>query len=323
MARSGKLKSALDRHKGRDFKLEKQRKQEKAAEKSRNVKAPIEQDNDEEDDVEIATEDVDWETDEDDDEDQSINGFDAARLEDSDSDESDDDVEMEQPIRKSILKKTLAPAVQPVDTDQQGAEEVDDEEDIPLSDLESLAEEDRGDIIPHQRLKINNTAALLAAVKRIALPASSLPFSEHQSLTSEASVSISDIDDDLNRELAFYQQSLTAAQQARTLLKKEGVVFSRPADYFAEMVKSDEHMGKVKQKLVDQAASKKASQEARKLRDAKKFGKAVQVEKQRERDRLKRETMEKISSLKRSAHPFPHAFGDTVLTLHQSDLAPT
>ena len=76
--------------------------------------------------------------------------------------------------------------------------------------------------------------------------------------------------------------------------------FSRPADYFAEMVKSDEHMGKVKGRLVDQATQKKASAEARKLRDAKKFGKAVQVEKQKERDRLKRETLEKINSLKRS-----------------------
>lgn len=113
-------------------------------------------------------------------------------------------------------------------------------------------------------------------------------------------MSIPDIEDDLNRELAFYQQSLTAAQEARSLLKKEGVPFSRPTDYFAEMVKSDEHMTRVKKVLVDAAASKKASAEARKQRDLKKFGKAVQMEKQKERAKEKRDTLDRINSLKRS-----------------------
>lgn len=155
-------------------------------------------------------------------------------------------------------------------------------------------------MVPHQRLTINNKTALAAALKRIVFPTSSLPFSAHQCLVTSEPVSIPDIEDDLNRELAFYKQSLTAAQEARALLKKEGVPFSRPADYFAEMVKSDEHMGRVKQKLVDAAASKKAAAEARKQRDLKKFGKAVQVEKQKERAKEKRETMERINTLKRS-----------------------
>lgn len=76
--------------------------------------------------------------------------------------------------------------------------------------------------------------------------------------------------------------------------------FSRPTDYFAEMVKSDEHMGKIKKKLFDEAAAKKASAEARKQRDLKKFGKQVQVAKLQQRDKEKRETLEKINSLKRS-----------------------
>lgn len=62
-------------------------------------------------------------------------------------------------------------------------------------------------------------------------------------------------------------------------------------------------MGKVKKKLYDEAAAKKASVEARKQRDLKKFGKQVQVAKLQERDRAKKESLEKISSLKRSAFP--------------------
>lgn len=129
---------------------------------------------------------------------------------------------------------------------------------------------------------------------------SNLPFSAHQSITTSGPVAISDVNDDLTRELAFYKQCLDAANESRTMLKKEGVPFSRPTDYFAEMVKSDEHMGKIKSKMVDEAANKKAAADARKQRDLKKFGKQVQVAKLQERDKAKRETLDKINLLKRS-----------------------
>jgi rRNA-processing protein EBP2 len=175
-----------------------------------------------------------------------------------------------------------------------------DDEDIPISDLEDLDEEEKEDIIPHQRLTINNTVALTAALKRIALPISKLSFSEHQSVTTSEPVSIPDVSDDLNRELAFYAQSLFAVKEARKQLKAEGTPFTRPTDYFAEMVKADEHMAKIKAKLIDEAASKKASAEARKQRDLKKFGKQVQVAKLQERQKETKQTMEKIKTLKRS-----------------------
>lgn len=196
-----------------------------------------------------------------------------------------------------------------------GGEDEEDAEAIPLSDIESLDEEEKGDVVPHQRLTINNTSALLKALKSFALSTSKLPFSEHQSTTSAEPISIPDVDNDLNRELAFYKQSLDAVKEARSLLKKEGVPFSRPTDYFAEMVKSDEHMGIIKRKMTDEAANKKAAAEARKQRDLKKFGKQVQVAKLQERDKAKRETLDKINILKRSActpghhlpsYPFEH-----------------
>ena len=93
-------------------------------------------------------------------------------------------------------------------------------------------------------------------------------------------------------------------QEARQLFKKEGTPFSRPKDYFAEMVKADEHMEKIKARLIDEAASKKASAEARKQRDLKKFGKQVQVAKTQEREREKRSVLDKIKVLKRSSYLF-------------------
>ena len=200
------------------------------------------------------------------------------------------------------------------DVDEVNDEDDDNEdnEDIPLSDLSSMSSTAKEDILPHQRLTINNTAALQRSLKSIALPISQLAFSEHQSITTDTPVSITDVNDDLSRELAFYKQSLDAVKKARELLRTQGVPFSRPTDFFAEMVKSDEHMGRIKDKLIGEASRKKAAVDARKQRDLRKFGKQVQVARLQERDRLKRDTLDRIQLLKRSAYlfyptyPFPH-----------------
>lgn len=321
MAKS-KLKSALDNEKGRNIKLEKQRKQEKEARKRKERNKPQVEEEDVEEDGGVPLDEVEvkvngkskkskkdkkaaptvkepeWETDGSEDEDDSDDdddmperpALDLSHLEDSESDISSDEEEMREEERAD---------------DDEDAEEDEDEDDIPLSDIDSLASEDKGDIIPHQRLTINNTAALTAALNRIQLPYSKLAFSEYQSVTTMEPVEIADVEDDLSRELAFYKQCLSAAKDARGKLKKEGAGFSRPADYFAEMVKSDEHMGKIKQKLIDEAAGKKASAEARKQRDLKKFGKQVQVAKMQERAKEKKDTIEKINLLKRSESIVP------------------
>jgi rRNA-processing protein EBP2 len=301
MAKGATLKGAIEREKGVDHFQERQKKLQKAAAKKKAAKQSSK-----ESEVDVsALEDVTggaddkasfekelaelaanaaqavdkenngegWETDEEDeDEEEGLGGVSIGDLDDDTDSDSDDD--------------------QPFDN------EAADEDDIALSDIESLASEDKEDVVPHQRLTINNTAALQRAYKSFALPAS-LPFLHNQTITSAEPVVIEDVEDDLNRELSFYKQSLDAVKDARAKLKKEGVPFTRPTDYFAEMVKSEEQMGKVKAKLVDEAARKKASADARRQRDLKKFGKAVQVAKLQERDRTKRDTMDKINSLKR------------------------
>ncbi|KAF2156666.1 Ebp2-domain-containing protein [Myriangium duriaei CBS 260.36] len=281
----------------------KRTKRQKKAEEPAAELLEVEAEEDDDDDDEEEDDDSEgWETA---DEDFSKSGIDLARLQDSDSDddsESDDG----------------APLA------EVGGEDEEDEDDIALSDIESLASEEKADVIPHQRLTINNTAALTRAYKSIALP-SSLPFSATQAVVSATPTEIKDIDDDLSRELAFYKQSLDAVTQARALLKSEGVPFSRPVDYFAEMVKSDEHMGKIKKKLVDDAAGKKAAADARRQRDLKKFGKQVQVAKLQERDKAKRETLDKIKMLKkkRSGADITNATEDDMFDVALEDAAET
>lgn len=167
-----------------------------------------------------------------------------------------------------------------------------------MSDVE--IDED-ADIVPHTKLTINNMAALKDSLARIQLPWSKHSFQEHQSIISaeKTETEIKDIYDDTERELAFYKQGLDAAKQSRTTLLKLKAPFSRPMDYFAEMIKSDEHMDKLKNKLLTEAANKRASEDAKKQRHLKKFGKQVQHTTLQERAKQKKDTLEKIKSLKR------------------------
>lgn len=200
-------------------------------------------------------------------------------------------------------KKQLRKAAQ---AESDSEEEDPEDSDIDLEDLEDLEDDEREDLVPHTRTTINNHTALLAALARISLPSGpSVPFATHQTVVSSKPTAdgIEDIQDDLARELAFYAQALEAAKIGRTQLLKEGVPFTRPTDYFAEMVKNDGQMEKVKAKLMEDATNKKAAAEARKQRDLKKFGKQVQVAKEQERAKAKRETLEKIKTLKRSEFP--------------------
>lgn len=59
-----------------------------------------------------------------------------------------------------------------------------------------------------------------------------------------------DVHDDLKREVAFYDTALEAATLARGMCEEEGIPFARPDDFFAEMVKSDDHMAKIKDRLI-------------------------------------------------------------------------
>ncbi|KAI8909955.1 eukaryotic rRNA processing protein EBP2-domain-containing protein [Powellomyces hirtus] len=149
-----------------------------------------------------------------------------------------------------------------------------------------------------EKVYANNTTALLSRLEDIRIDQAGMkvPWIETQSVTSPDVLDLepADVHDDLKRELAFYKQALFAATEGRKRIRAAGVPFSRPDDFFAEMVKSDEHMAKVRQRLLDEAASIQAAERARKQRDLKKFGKKVQQEKLAERAKTKKSEMEKV-----------------------------
>ena len=99
-----------------------------------------------------------------------------------------------------------------------------------------------------------------------------------------------------------YKQALHGANAARALAHKHSLPFTRPSDYFAEMVKSDVHMQRIRQRLLDEQTSIKKSEDKRREREGKKFGKQIQLEKVKERERAKKDMEDRVKSLKRSTY---------------------
>ena len=73
---------------------------------------------------------------------------------------------------------------------------------------------------------------------------------------------------------------------------------SRPDDFFAEMMKNDTHMVKVKSRLLRQQVKIKTFEEKKLKQENKKFHKALKDFKMKNKHNQKRENLEMITQLK-------------------------
>ncbi|KAH9989715.1 eukaryotic rRNA processing protein EBP2-domain-containing protein [Russula compacta] len=160
-------------------------------------------------------------------------------------------------------------------------------------DVDSVDE----DAVPRRKVEVDNEIALQRIRDAIKLD-SSLPWTETLTVSFPESIDV-DVNDDLNRELAFYKQALHGAKAARALAADHHLPFTRPDDFFAEMVKTDAHMERIRQRLLDESAGIAKSEARRREREGKKIGKQVQLEKLKERERSKKDMEERLKSLKR------------------------
>ena len=119
-------------------------------------------------------------------------------------------------------------------------------------DSEEQNEEDESEDEEEQEQKISKDIAhgkaLASVYEEMRSKKRSMPWAESFSVIPEKPLPFGgsstdgsplDVHDDLKRELAFYNMALEAANEARNACKQAGVSFSRPDDFFAEMVKSD------------------------------------------------------------------------------------
>lgn len=107
------------------------------------------------------------------------------------------------------------------------------------------------------------------------------------------------VHNDFKREMLFYRQAQAAAMAGLQRLDELGLPGLRPDDYFAQMAKSDEHMQKVRRRLIQKQIGQQISERVRKIREIKKFGKKVQVEVEQRKHKEKREMLEKIKKFRK------------------------
>ncbi len=102
------------------------------------------------------------------------------------------------------------------------------------------------------------------------------------------------VHDDIKREIAFYNMTRENVMKGMQILVQAKIPISRPDDFFAEMLKTDEHMGKVKSRLLQQQQKVNTFEEKKSRMDNKRFHKAIKAYKQTERHQEKKQNFQKI-----------------------------
>merc|ERR1711915_89340 len=117
----------------------------------------------------------------------------------------------------------------------------------------------------------------------------------------KANVSIDEdtVHNDFKREMIFYRQAQAAVLEGIPRLHSMNIRTKRPEDYFAQMAKSDEHMNKIRAKLLSKEQGQERAEKVKKLRDLKKFGKKVQQEVTLKRQKDKKEMMDEMKKIRK------------------------
>lgn len=108
--------------------------------------------------------------------------------------------------------------------------------------------------------------------------------------------------DDLTREQRFAELATAATHQGLALLRKNKTKFRRPGDYFAEMVKTDTHMQKIKSRLITEKEKIDKAQTRRNNRDISKNKRKIrseQLERQQKKKQKANEEIEAFSQLRK------------------------
>jgi rRNA-processing protein EBP2 len=83
-------------------------------------------------------------------------------------------------------------------------------------------------------------------------------------------------------------------KQSIIQLDQLNLPYKRPVDFFAEMLKSDAHMTRVKDSLLFEKKKMDAAADQKKQRDIRKYSKQVHAARVQERAKQKRESIEAV-----------------------------
>mmetsp|Transcript_28672 Transcript_28672/g.77634 ORF Transcript_28672/g.77634 Transcript_28672/m.77634 type:complete len:446 (-) Transcript_28672:1535-2872(-) len=131
----------------------------------------------------------------------------------------------------------------------------------------------------------------------VIVPPTPLPFGDNGDPESNPL----DIHDDLKREVAFYNTALEAVNLARPKCEEAGIPFTRPEDFFAEMVKTDDHMASVKDRLIFENKKIEAVAQRKSNKEQKLRAKESQSNRLAEKAKRKREHFQEVEKWANSA----------------------
>lgn len=96
-----------------------------------------------------------------------------------------------------------------------------------------------------------------------------------------------------------FRQAQAATNEAIPKLKELGVKTKRPSDYFAQTLKTDSQMSKIQNNLKSKQEALEKSGKAKKMREMKKMGKKIQHEVLLNRQKEKRDMLDKVKAYKK------------------------
>lgn len=124
------------------------------------------------------------------------------------------------------------------------------------------------------------------------------PFIETM-IVSEFGVAVQNENDDIEREMAFYNQSLSSMIFGRDQLSSLGVPTRKPVDYFCEHVKTDAHMAKIKDRLLIEEKRIEAFELRKNREQNKKFNKQVSQLKKQEKSQKQKQQINEVTELRK------------------------
>lgn len=133
----------------------------------------------------------------------------------------------------------------------------------------------------------NNKVGMLAKLEEI--KQENLPWIERLDFTTGA-ITV-DAHDDLKREAEFYTQSLRGVHTAIIQLDQARIPYVRPGDFFAEMIKPDTQMRKIKDSLLKERLKMETVANRIKQKSSKKFQRKVHAERLEQKAQEKRDGM--------------------------------
>ena len=141
--------------------------------------------------------------------------------------------------------------------------------------------------------------AIKACLNKLPILSKNLDWIHTLQIKSPVTLQVDNPEDDIDREIQFYNQAILTAKEGFKNLFELDIPIHRPDDYFAEMVKSDEHMARIRNKLVQSRKVIEDREKRRQRKEQQKIGKQLKAERLKEKISKKKTDIQAVEHWKK------------------------